>query len=446
MRMKHRYHHILYALIVLTFVCACKRESKPTVQPLDPHNAAYIHQLSQALTEVIVYDVFTPPVSSRIYAYTHLALYEALRLEKKAPSMAEKINGLDKIPQPKTDVALNYPLVAALAFLEISKKLVFADTMLQRLTAPIFAQIEAQEMLPAVKNASISYGNQLAEAIAQRIQVDNYKQTRGMGRYSPQRLPGTWEPTPPEYMDAVEPHWGETLPWTLDKSEQFKPADPTPYNTSLQSPFFKEMLVVYETSQKLSEDQKAIALFWDDNPFIVHNEGHLNYATKKISPGGHWMGIARLACEMTKADPLKTSKTYALTAIALADAFISCWDEKYQTHYIRPETAIQALKDPKWRPLIQTPPFPEYTSGHSVISGAASSVLSHIFGENFNYEDTVLEQYGMPVRKFNSFKSAAKEASMSRLYGGIHFMPALENGVKQGEAVGEWVWKKLGGF
>jgi PAP2 superfamily len=444
--MKLRHHYILYPLLVLAYFTSCKRENQPQVKPLDPKDAAYVHQLSQALTEVIVYDVFAPPVASRIYAYTHLSLYEALRLELKAPSMAEKINGLGKMPQPKSDAALNYPLVAAQAFVEVSKKLVFSDTMLQRLTTPIFAQIEAQQMGDEVENASITYGNQLAAAIAQRIQADNYKQTRGMSRYSPQRLPGTWEPTPPEYMDATEPHWSKILPWTLQKPDQFKPVDPTPYNTSPQSLFFKEMLYVYETKQKLTEEQKAIALFWDDNPFIVHNEGHLNYATKKISPGGHWIGIARLACETTKADPLKTSKTYALTAIALADGFISCWDEKYQTHYIRPETAIQALVDPKWRPLIQTPPFPEYTSGHSVISGAASSILTKIYGENFKYTDNVLESYGMTARSFESFNSAAKEASMSRLYGGIHFLPALENGMKQGEAVGEWVWEKLGVF
>jgi hypothetical protein len=167
------------------------------------------------------------------------------------------------------------------------------------------------------------------------------------------------------------------------------------------------------------------------------------YATKKITPGGHWIGITKIACEKDKADLMKTVEAYTLTSIALFDGFISCWDEKYRSNLLRPETVINQNIDEDWLPALQTPPFPEHTSGHSVISRAAAVALTSIFGEDFAFLDTTEEEYGLPAREFTSFYHASDEAAVSRLYGGIHYRPAIDYGVEQGEKVGKLVTKEV---
>jgi hypothetical protein len=358
--------------------------------------------------------------------------------------LTAQLRGFSKIPEPQDDGAIHcFPLVAAYAFVGVSKMLVFSDTMLERKVRPVFQKLANLHLPKAVEARSIAYADKIIAAIAERIKSDNYKETRGFSRYTPKAAAGNWEQTPPDYMDAIEPHWRKILPFVLDSASQFKPVRPSPYSKDPASPFFKDMMVVYTTSQTLTEEQKAIANFWDCNPFVTHNEGHLMFATKKITPGGHWMGIARIACLKTKADIFKSAQTYALTAVTMNDAFISCWDEKYRSEYVRPETAIRNLKDSKWFPLLQTPPFPEYTSGHSVVSYASAVMLTKLFGDSFAYVDSVEVHYGLPPRSFDSFTAAASEASRSRLYGGIHFLPAIENGVKQGKAVGSFIAHKI---
>ena len=167
------------------------------------------------------------------------------------------------------------------------------------------------------------------------------------------------------------------------------------------------------------------------------------YASKKITPGGHWIGIVKIASQVDEADLAKSAQAYALTSIALADGFISCWDEKYRSNLIRPETVINKYIDEDWLPTLQTPPFPEYTSGHSVISSAAAIALTSIFGDDFKFDDDSEVQYGLPVRSFSSFINASEEAALSRLYGGIHYRPAIDNGVTQGRALGYYIVEKL---
>jgi membrane-associated phospholipid phosphatase len=175
----------------------------------------------------------------------------------------------------------------------------------------------------------------------------------------------------------------------------------------------------------------------------MHVRGHAMYATKKITPGGHWMGIVGIASRKSGADIMKSAEAYARTAMAVADGFISSWDEKYRSNLVRPETVINAYLDESWEPLLQTPPFPEYTSGHSVISTAAATVLTDEFGDSFAFADSTEMEYGLPVRSFSSFNQAAAEAAISRLYAGIHYRMAIEEGITQGRKVGENVVRKI---
>ena len=256
--------------------------------------------------------------------------------------------------------------------------------------------------------------------------------------------PSRWQPTPPAYMDGIEPHWNKIRPFIIDSAGQFKPTPPPPFSMEEGSAFFNEVKEVYDISNKITEkgdesEEVAIAQFWDCNPYVSVTRGHLMFATKKITPGAHWIGISKIAARKTNADVAKTVCTYTKTSIAIADAFISCWDEKYRSNLIRPETLINDHIDENWEPVLQTPPFPEYTSGHSVVSGAASEALTSLYGDNFAFDDDTEVQYGLPVRSFSSFRAAADEAAISRMYGGIHYRAAVEVGVKQGRDLGKFL-------
>ncbi|MGN6618114.1 MAG: vanadium-dependent haloperoxidase, partial [Ilyomonas sp.] len=167
------------------------------------------------------------------------------------------------------------------------------------------------------------------------------------------------------------------------------------------------------------------------------------YGTKKFSPGGHWMNIVGIIAKDKNADFPTTVAAYTETSIALFDGFICCWDEKYRSNYIRPETVINKYYDPDWKPYIQTPPVPEYTSGHAVISAAAAEIMTHYFGDNVSYTDTSELEFGIPNRSFTSVREAAKEAGMSRVYGGIHYKHSCDIGNEQGVKVGQLILQRL---
>jgi len=218
---------------------------------------------------------------------------------------------------------------------------------------------------------------------------------------------------------------------------------PVQYNSNKTAAFYKLTKAVYAAHDSLTEEQKIMAAFWDCNPFKMNVNGHVMYATKKISPGGHWINITRLACKKRNADFMQSAKSYAYLSVVLADCFISCWDEKYRSKSIRPETYINKYISQRWVPLLQTPPFPEYTSGHSVVSAACAVLLTSLFGENFAYADSTEVEFQIPVRYFNSFNEAAKEAAISRFYGGIHYMPSITFGLEEGRKIGEFICQKL---
>jgi hypothetical protein len=249
-------------------------------------------------------------------------------------------------------------------------------------------------------------------------------------------------------MDGLEPHWSKIRSFVIDSAAQFKPIPPPEFSMDENSDFYKELKEVYDISNKITEDgdeseEVLIAQFWDCNPYVSVTRGHLMFATKKITPGAHWIGITKIACKTEEADVDRTVFAYTKTSIAIADAFISCWDEKYRSNLVRPETLINNYFDDEWKPILQTPPFPEYTSGHSVVSGAAATVLTNIFGDDFSFLDDTETRYGLPIRAFQSFNAAAQEAAISRMYGGIHYRAAVEVGIGQGIKVGDLVNAQL---
>jgi hypothetical protein len=419
------------------------QKSKQEVEAVT-NQAEYLRQAEDKLTEIIIHDIFSPPVASRIYAYSHLAAYEALLPAYPTyQSMAGQLRDFKPSPQPEagTETEISYPLASLRAYLTVGRQWTFSTDVLDAYEGELYGKFE--ETLPGeVYERSMAYGEAVGKHVIAYSMTDNYKQTRGF-KHTVTSATGSWVPTPPAYLDAVEPRWRTIRSFTLDSAAQFSPPAPPAFDLTKTSPFYKELVHVYETGKNLNEEQREIANFWDCNPFKMNVQGHAMFATKKLSPGGHWMSIVGLVTREKKADFMQTAEAYLLTSVALFDGFISCWDEKYRSNRVRPESVINAHLDKDWLPLLQTPPFPEYTSGHSVISAASSLALTSLFGDNCAFADSSEVAYGLPVRKFPSFKAAAQEAAISRLYGGIHYQSAIENGFEEGTRVGEWVLSKV---
>ena len=427
---------ILFCLFLFAIGC-----QQSTFDSKICQNTSYIHDAVNKTTEVIVHDIFSPVVAGRIYAYSNIACYEALRqgYPNDYKSLAGQLNGLDPVPEAPADPKIDFNIAALHAYLTVSKALIFSEAEVEDFRTQLYNKLDEDGVPSDVFEASVGYGQTVADHILAWSKKDNYAQTRSYPKYTVSNQPGRWIPTPPAYIEAIEPNWREIRPMTLDSANQFPSLPPVPFSTDKNSQCYKDALEVYKIIEEDKENKLAIANFWDCNPYVMHQQGHLMFATKKITPGGHWMGIVGQACRKANLNMMETAEAYALTSIALFDGFITCWDEKYRSNVCRPETYINQYIDPDWLPALQTPPFPEHTSGHSVISTASSLVLTHLFGDNFAFADSTEVPYGMPVRSFNSFKEAAAEAAVSRHYGGIHFRPGIEYGIEQGKKVGEHV-------
>lgn len=425
--------------VVLASCSSNNGEWKNKVKNPDP-----IHRSIKQVTDVIVHDIFSPPVASRIYTYVSVAAYEAaIPSDPSYVSFGGQLTGLEKFPQPEQGQEYCFELASVQAALKVGRTLVFSEDKMDAFYNKIMQEYKDYGIPSDVFERSIAFGTQIADHVIAWSSKDNYKQTRSFPKYSILSDPATWKPTPPAYMDAVEPHWNKIRPFAIDSAAQFKPVPPTPFSVDKKSVFYTEAMEVYETVKNLTDEQRQIASFWDCNPFVMNVKGHVMFATKKISPGGHWMNITNVVCKMANADFVRSTEAYARVAIALVDGFISCWDEKYRSKVIRPETYINQYIDEDWIPVLQTPPFPEYTSGHSVISSSSAVTLTNLFGDNFAFTDSTEVEFGMPPRSFKSFLEASDEAAISRMYGGIHYRPAIENGVKEGRALGTYIIEKV---
>ena len=428
----------IFALLII-LQTGCGNKNRAAID-----DAEILHQNQDLLTQVIIYDVFTPPVASRIYVYSSLASYEAIRHSVKGtPSITDKLNGFNPMPVPEEGKSYNYTLAATKAFFTVVRKVrVFSVDSLNAYEESVYNSFK-ESLDEDVYERSVAFGDTIGKTVLKRAAADGYALSRGKPKHLGSNEPGKWRPTPPDYMDGVEWCWNTMKPLVLDSCSQFKPPLPPAFSKDTNSTFYKYVKEVYTIRQNMTDEEKTIARYWDDNPFVMEHSGHLMFANKKITPGGHWMGIAAIASRQTKADPIKIAQTYALTSVALYDAFIACWDEKYRSNVVRPVTVINEWMDAGWTPFLQTPPFPEYTSGHSTITAAAATVLEELYGANFAFQDTSDLRYIGMQRHFDSFRQAADEASISRVYGGIHYRSATDAGAEQGKKVGELLIRKI---
>jgi hypothetical protein len=394
---------------------------------------------NQVLIKTIMDDLFSPPVASRIHLYANAAAYEVYAKQNPAIKSFSKFSQLPPILAPSQK--LDNDIAATVAFVKTGLTYIYTEDYLNAFLAEK-EKLWARKDQSIVKN-SINYGEAVAKQIIEWSKGDNYGYTRTLQRYVLSDTSGAWQQTPPEYKNGLEPNWYMMRQIVLptDSFLPFKHHDY--YSEDKNSRCYKLMDSVYRKSKNLTSKEKTIALYWDDNPATTHSKGHTMYVEKKPSPLGHWLKITGQNIRTRKVSNEQASIIYTRVCVAAYDAFINCWNVKYKLNTIRPETYIHRLIDPDFKPLIETPPFPEYTSGHSTVSGAVATVLDYSFPKIGRFTDSSQVMLGMKSRSFTSFRQAANEASISRFYGGIHIMTALKEGERMGKVIGEQTWKVM---
>lgn len=377
---------------------------------------------------------YSPPVASRSFAYLGATAFETVASgSDELQSLAGQLNGLAAVPQREAGRTYDdaVALQAAMAF---AARNFFENTgpTGQRAMAALEKKLRGQVSagLPAdVVARSEAHGRAVAAHILAWSRGDGGAVVENMGfplQYELTKGPGHWVPTSSiaQQQKPLLPDWGKNRTFAMPDGAACPLPAPPEYSEDENSEFYKQALEVYQTSKALSPEQRAIARFWSDDPML------------SPTPPGHWISIALQIFERDDAKLDKRVDVLARLGVAMADAFIGCWNTKFQYDLVRPVTYIRRLIDPKWETLLITPPFPEYPSGHSVQSAAAAAVLTDLFGENFAFQDATRRTDGLTPRAYPSFWAAADEAAISRLYGGIHFRAAIDRGQEQGRCIG----------
>ena len=372
--------------------------------------------------DTIRFDNTAPPAASRQLAMLHVSIFDAL-------------NGLDSryaSYRRHTNAPAGASPEAAIAGA--------ANRVLRygwpQFTAKFDAQLQSQLLaLPndAARDAGLAWGRQVAQDILSERAFDgssfgvDYRSSSG---------PGRWQSTPPLFASALLPQWAKVKPFTLNAPDQFRPPPPPTLGSEEWGKQFLQVKSLGSTNSTARQhEQTEIAWFWADG-------------VGTQSPPGRWNDVAQQLVSAKRLRLLESARLFALLNLALADAGIACWDAKFAYDWWRPITAIRAADtdgnpatepDPNWTPLIVTPPFPEHTSGHATFSSAAATVLAAVHGgDRFRF---TLRSDGLfgTERRYRRFSDAASEAGISRVFGGIHFMSANDDGQKCGRQVAEQV-------
>jgi hypothetical protein len=431
-------------LILITFVLLTSCNKGVKQESYESFESKDLNYANKVLLESVMEDAFTPPVASRIYAYAHLAHYMTLQ-SVNSDSLSEitsKINGLDNFTAPE-NTNVDAKLSALLAFSAIGKKLIYSEQFFKDLNQHLKDTALEKGLSEELVKNSEDYALEITKQLSDWIDKDMYVETRTYPRFTSTKKPENWRETPPDYTGALEPYWDTIRTLVIDSANVYTPKPLPVYDINKNSEFYKMVYEVYDESLKTTDEKGKIAWFWDCNPILTVHKGHMITTIHKFTPPGHWLNIISQITTKDHSDYYTATKAYTFTSTAMFDAIIGAWYVKYKTDLVRPVTYIQEYIDPDWNPILQTPPFPEYTSGHSATSASAAEVLTQIFGENYAFTDHTQLRFGLEERSFASFKEAAQQVNLSRFYGGIHYMQGVEEGGKQGAYIANIILKKL---
>jgi hypothetical protein len=370
-----------------------------------------------------------PPVAARNLAIVHVAVYDA-------------VNGLARTHEHYLVSGAGAPAGASITAAASSA----AHTVLSALyegSSPAFDLLHATALAAVpdgpAKNAGIDWGETVAVRVLE-ARIDDGSAAAAAIAWPDSDLPGQWRRTESfggNLLPAMTPGWGDVTPFALESGAQFRPPAPPALSTGLYGREFEEVRTTGAVDSIVrTVDQTETALFW-------------GYGPGSATPPGHWNEIAQVVAADQGNTVADNARLFALLNIALADAAIVSWDAKYVYNYWRPITAIRladtdgnakTAADPAWSPLLPTPPFPEYTSGHSTFSGAAAVILALFYGRD--RIPFMLGSDDLPgiYRAYGGFWEAAAESGMSRIYGGIHFMSANRHGLLTGSRTGRYVF------
>jgi PAP2 superfamily len=385
---------------------------------------------------------FTPPVAARAFGYAGLTLYETVvyGLPNNQSLQNQLSTGL-KINAPDTSLAYNWAIAANAAMAETAR-LYYANMPESQQIA--VAQLEEATDVDIRESGGLSgqiivrskeWGVYVARTIFEWSKTDGGH--LGYTKNFPKDFvipigTGLWIPTYPKYLTPMQPKWGDNRSFVPEIAKNTQPSAPVPYSEDTTSAFYKQAKKTFDAVKTATLEQKTIAKYWSDDP------------GEPGTPGGHSMSIATIVLQKEGATLGKCAEIYAKVGMGISDAFVSCWKSKFAFNYMRPISYIRMKFDPNFVPPLETPPFPEFTSGHSVQSGAAAKILTDAFGSQYLFMDRTHQSRtdidGTP-RAFTSFFAFANEAAISRLYGGIHFQEAITAGIEQGNKVGAMIGK-----
>lgn len=376
---------------------------------------------------------YTPPVAARTYGYLSVCLYESLvQGSLTHRSVQGLVDGIPSNQFPKAELTQEYQweLVASAAMSE------FLRNQFKTNTSGLLSSVDSLENSIAnsatnpesIKSRSISFGKSMGKAVYDYAATDGQSeaQLNNFPDYNLPSFPGSWVPTAPN-QKPLQPYWGQVRPFVSASIASSQPSSHPVFSTDSKSLFYIAAQEVYSNVINLSAENKIIAEYWSDDP------------VKTATPGGHSLSIALQVCELEQLNLMNTAEIILKVGMSVHDAFISCWKCKYQFNLLRPVSYIKQYIDPNFNTLLSTPPFPEYTSGHSVQTAASMSVLAIAFGTNYSLTDRTHENrvdINGSARSFSSFTDLENEVAISRLYGGIHYRFGIEAGVLQGRKIG----------
>ena len=423
--------HTLILMTALQFATADSAQAgdHAPVSPQSParqedratRNPDMVLRWNDIFLEVIRKERTPPPVAARNLAIVHVSIYDAVNAI--AGVHARYLVDIKPLAGASAQAAAATAAHRALIDLYPGQRALFDKALTQSLAE-----------LP--DSDGKLFGADFGRFVTERVLA--WRSRDGMDQrsaYAPEAAPGVWQRTPPDFADPVLPHWRGVAPFAMRPENPLHPKDPPRLTDAEYTTAFHEVKELGAANSKTrTRDQTEIARFWADG-------------AGTCTPPGHWNQIAQTVARKKHTSLVENARLFALLNIALADAGILCWDCKYKLSFWRPVTGIHhadqdgnpnTQADAAWKPLLDTPPFPSYTSGHSTFSGAAAAVLADVFGDNISFQTT---SDGLPgvTRSFKSFWAAAEEAGQSRIYGGIHWQFDNTEGLALGKTLARLV-------
>jgi len=430
-----RLYAVLITLLLLSIIPSTALRDTTSV-PTSEHEPTVAVEWMDLLYRMVESESLSAPAAARVYGYGGVTVYEAVvNGMPENFSLTGQVQELPMMPIPDEGANLDWPSVANSAMAVVTPTLFVdpAESTLLAITNTYdeLVNLRATAISATVLEDSLAFGEVIGNALVEWIASDGYAEIVDQTYELPEGGPASYVLTNPD-IAPIEPYWGTLRPLALYFAEVCNLPLNMPFSEDPDSTFYAQALEVKDVAENRTPEQEEIARFWVDTPGITG------------APAGHWVSIQNQLVEQLDMDLQQAVGMYVQTNIAISDAFISAWVLKYEVMLLRPETYIQTYIQRNWQPYVSSPAFPEYPSGHSVVSGAASEILTHLLGQvAFTDRTHIIYDHEPLQRSFRSFEHAEQEAAFSRMYGGIHYRVAIENGVRQGRCIGEQVLNNI---